>query len=58
LDDVEARHPPRGNLAEEFADLELTPTELARQLRVPANRTTRIIQSKRSISGDTPSSGT
>jgi hypothetical protein len=32
LDDVEARHPPPRNLAEEFADLELTPTELARQL--------------------------
>ena len=40
-------------LAEELADLELTPTELARQLKVPANRITQIIQGKRSISGDT-----
>jgi addiction module HigA family antidote len=40
-------------LAEELAVLELTPTELARQLKVPANRITQIIQGKRSISGDT-----
>jgi addiction module HigA family antidote len=31
----------------------VTPTELARQLKVPANRITQIIQGKRSISGDT-----
>src|SRR6516165_9961683 len=40
-------------LAEELAALEVTPTELARQLKVPANRITQIIQGKRSISGDT-----
>ena len=40
-------------LAEELADLHVTPTELARQLKVPANRITQIIQGKRSISGDT-----
>src|SRR5215831_16490695 len=43
-------------LAEELADLAVTPTELsllARQLKVPANRITQIIQGKRSISGDT-----
>ena len=31
----------------------VTPTELARQLRVPANRMTQIVQGKRSITGDT-----
>ena len=40
-------------LAEELAILELRPTELARQLKVPANRISQIIQGKRSISGDT-----
>ena len=48
--------PPGEILAEELADLAVTPTELsllARQLKVPANRITQIIQGKRSISGDT-----
>jgi addiction module HigA family antidote len=40
-------------LAEELAELAVTPTELARQLKVPANRITQIIQGKRSISSDT-----
>ena len=40
-------------LAEELAELAVTPTELARQLRVPANRMTQIVQGKRSITGDT-----
>jgi addiction module HigA family antidote len=40
-------------LAEELAELGVTPTELARQLKVPANRISQIIQGKRSISGDT-----
>jgi addiction module HigA family antidote len=31
----------------------VSPTELARQLKVPANRITQIIQGKRAISGDT-----
>ena len=40
-------------LAEELEETEITPTELARQLRVPANRITQIIQGKRSVTGDT-----
>jgi antitoxin HigA-1 len=40
-------------LAEELEELTITPTELARQLSVPANRITQIIQGKRAITGDT-----
>ncbi|HEX4707857.1 MAG TPA: HigA family addiction module antitoxin [Candidatus Udaeobacter sp.] len=40
-------------LAEELAETAVTPTELARQLKVPTNRITQIIQGKRAISGDT-----
>src|SRR6266576_4886246 len=40
-------------LAEEFGQTAMTPTELARQLKVPANRITQIIQGKRAIGGDT-----
>jgi addiction module HigA family antidote len=40
-------------LAEELGEIAVSPTELARQLRVPANRITQIIQGKRSITGDT-----
>ena len=40
-------------LGDELADLDVTPTELARQLRVPPNRISQIIAGKRSISGDT-----
>jgi len=40
-------------LAEELGAIAVTPTELARQLRVPANRVTQIIQGKRAITGDT-----
>src|SRR5271166_1547625 len=40
-------------LADELEELTITPTELARQLRVPANRITQIIQGKRTITGDT-----
>lgn len=40
--------PPRG-----ACGFGVTPTELARQLKAPANRITQIIQGKRSISGDT-----
>ncbi len=40
-------------LAEELDEVTVTPTELARQLRVPANRITQIIQGKRSVTGDT-----
>jgi addiction module HigA family antidote len=40
-------------LAEELELLGITPTELARQLKVPANRVTQIIKGKRAITGDT-----
>src|SRR6476619_6700449 len=40
-------------LAEELEELAVSPTELARQLKVPANRLTQIIQGKRAITGDT-----
>jgi antitoxin HigA-1 len=40
-------------LREELETLGMTPTELARQLSVPANRMTQIVQGKRSITGDT-----
>ena len=40
-------------LAEELDEIAVTRTELARQLRVPANRITQIVQGKRSITGDT-----
>jgi addiction module HigA family antidote len=44
---------PGDILADELAEIGVTPTELARQLKVPANRITQIIQHKRSITGDT-----
>jgi addiction module HigA family antidote len=40
-------------LADELDEIAVTPTELARQLRVPANRITQIVQGKRAITGDT-----
>ena len=40
-------------LAEELEEIAVTPTELARQLRVPANRITQIMHGKRAITGDT-----
>jgi addiction module HigA family antidote len=40
-------------LADELAELGVTPTELSRQLAVPPNRITQIIHGKRSITGDT-----
>jgi addiction module HigA family antidote len=40
-------------LADELEELNITPTELARQLSVPANRITQIIQGKRAVTGDT-----
>ena len=50
-----ARSPihPGEILGDELAELNVTPTELARQLRVPHNRITQIIQGKRAITGDT-----
>ena len=40
-------------LKDELSDLGVTPTEFARQLDVPANRVSQIINGKRSITGDT-----
>jgi addiction module HigA family antidote len=40
-------------LADELAEIGVSPTALARQLKVPPNRITQIIQGKRSITGDT-----
>ncbi|WNJ92708.1 HigA family addiction module antitoxin [Bosea sp. 685] len=40
-------------LAEELAELSVTPTELARQIKVPPNRLSQIILGKRGVSGDT-----
>ena len=40
-------------LAEELEEIGVTPTELSRQLAVPPNRITQIIQGKRAITGDT-----
>jgi len=39
-------------LAQKLEVLGVTPTELARQLQVPANRMTQIINGKRAITGD------
>jgi addiction module HigA family antidote len=40
-------------LADELQELGITPTGLARQLAVPPNRISQIVQGKRSITGDT-----
>src|SRR5258707_4865670 len=40
-------------LADELSGLGVTPTELARQIGVPANRISQIIHGKRAITGDT-----
>jgi addiction module HigA family antidote len=40
-------------LADELSELAITPTELSRQIAVPANRISQIIQGKRAITGDT-----
>ncbi|MEK7995522.1 MAG: HigA family addiction module antitoxin [Planctomycetota bacterium] len=40
-------------LAEELGELGITPTELSRQIGVPPNRISQIIQGKRAITGDT-----
>jgi addiction module HigA family antidote len=45
-------HPGR-YLADELRDIGVTPTELARQIDVPANRISEIIRGRRSITGDT-----
>jgi addiction module HigA family antidote len=40
-------------LADELNELRITPTELSRQISVPPNRISQIIQGKRAITGDT-----
>lgn len=40
-------------LKDELDELGITPTELARQIAVPANRVSQIIAGKRSVTGDT-----
>ena len=40
-------------LAEELATIGITPTELARQIAVPPNRISQIINGRRAITGDT-----
>lgn len=46
-----ANHPGEV-LAHKLGALGVTPTELARQLHVPANRITQIVNGKRAITGD------
>ena len=40
-------------LSEELEELGVSPTELSRQIRVPANRISQIVNGKRAITGDT-----
>src|SRR4051794_24517130 len=40
-------------LADELAELGVSPTELSRQINVPPNRITQIIHGRRGITGDT-----
>jgi antitoxin HigA-1 len=40
-------------LADELAELGVSPTELARQLDVPPNRLTQIVRGRRGVTGDT-----
>lgn len=40
-------------LKEELAEAGITPTEFARQIDVPANRVSQIVNGRRSITGDT-----
>ena len=44
-------------LSEELETLGVTATELARQLKVPANRITQIVAGKRGVTGDTAAKG-
>jgi addiction module HigA family antidote len=39
--------------ADELQEIGISPTELARQLSVPANRISQIVKGKRAITGDT-----
>jgi addiction module HigA family antidote len=44
---------PGDHLAEELRELEMSAAELARQLRVPTNRVTGILNGQHAITGDT-----
>lgn len=44
---------PGEHLAEQLAELEMSAAELARQLKVPTNRITHIINGERAVTGDT-----
>jgi addiction module HigA family antidote len=44
---------PAQHLAEELKELEMSAAELARQLGVPTNRVTEILNGRRAITGDT-----
>lgn len=47
-----AIHHPGEVLAQKLVSVGVSPTELARQLRVPVNRITQIIHGQRGITGD------
>ena len=47
-----AVHHPGQVLAKKLEAIGMTPTELARQLHVPANRITQIVNGQRGITGD------
>lgn len=49
---ISAIHPGQ-HLAEELKDLGMSAAELARQLDVPTNRVTEILNGRRAITGDT-----
>jgi addiction module HigA family antidote len=49
---VKAIHPGE-HLAEELREMGISAAELSRQLRVPTNRVTQILNGRRSITGDT-----
>jgi addiction module HigA family antidote len=44
---------PGGHLAEELRELKMSAAELARQINVPVNRVTEIMNAQRSITADT-----
>jgi addiction module HigA family antidote len=44
---------PGEHLAEELSELKMSAAELARQLKVPTNRITEILNGRRAITGDT-----
>lgn len=49
---ITAIHPGE-HLAEELSELRMSAAELARQLEVPTNRITEILNGRRGVSGDT-----